>query len=41
MRTNRLVRFGSGGSTVLSACRGCVVSFNTTGGVSGAFQPIF
>ena len=32
MRKNRSVRFGFGGSTVLVACRGDQVSFNTTVG---------
>jgi hypothetical protein len=32
MRTNRLFRFGFSGSTVLVACRGDQVSFNTTVG---------
>ena len=35
MRTNRSVRFGFGGSTVLVAYRGHSVSFYTTGGVAG------
>ena len=32
MRKNRYVRFGFGGATVLLACLGHKVSFNTTGG---------
>ena len=35
MRTNRYVRFGFGGSTVLSACHGHPVSFYTTVGGNG------
>jgi hypothetical protein len=35
MRTNRSVRFGFGGSTVLVAYRGLQVSFYTTVGGNG------